>query len=249
MLDYHFFLDTQPDEPEQVPPQVATLIENGLTRDTSSDHERIWPVIWDFAGQSVYRAIHPMFMSQEAIHVLVTDLRSELSTLAKCRYKSNDGNEGEVKSPYSEDTNLDHIMRWMDLVHSLQTPKIPSHTVHFEPETLPRVILVGTHADIVRKKGKDPCEEMELIKETLDTISPFETAKYFSGTFVVDNTKSGRPKEQEDPQIVCLRERILKEAKTMPHTNKEIPLQWLRVEENVDTMVRDGKKICTQTRI
>ena len=248
MTDSNFLLDTSLDsgtETEQksgeVPHNVAFLIENGLTKDTPSDYEGIWPVIWDFAGQSVYRAIHPMFMSKESIHVLVMDLSQELSDPAQCRIRSKDCNEIVVRSPYSEDTNLDHIMRWMDLVDFIGTPKVSSHSVSTDAEALPRVILVGTHADSVRKEGKDPFKEMESVKKAVDKISTFETAKYFSGTFVIDNTKAGRPTKQEDPQIVSLRKRILKEAKSMPHTKKEIPLQWLRVEEKVNAMTREGK--------
>ena len=65
-------------KPKEVPEKVLSLVENSLKEKDTSDNEDIWPFVWDFAGQAVYHAIHPIFLSQEAINVLMSDLTKEL---------------------------------------------------------------------------------------------------------------------------------------------------------------------------
>ncbi|XP_022808468.1 bromodomain-containing protein 4-like isoform X2 [Stylophora pistillata] len=49
--------------PEEIPEKVLFLIERGLEGNYTSKNEDIWPIVWDFAGQAVYHAIHPIFLS------------------------------------------------------------------------------------------------------------------------------------------------------------------------------------------
>ena len=180
----------------------------------------------------------------------MSDLTTELSAPAKCRIRPLEHEELEVASPYIEDTNLDHIMRWLDLVHSLQTAEISKQTTdtgELLPSdqaldtSLPPVILVGTHADSVKRLGREPCKEIESVKETICKMAPSVILKHISKeSFSIDNTKAGNQDEQEDPQIVSLRLEILNLAKRMPHTGKKIPLLWLRVEETIQEMARNG---------
>ena len=55
-------------------------------------------------------------------------------------------------------------------------------------------------------------------------------------SFFIDNTN---PNREDDPQIVSLRAELLNLARKMPHINKVIPMQWLRVEQKVDEMVKE----------
>lgn len=87
--------------------QIAALMEDG-----GNGSEEVWPVIWDFAGQAVYHAIHPLFMSPEAIYLLVVDLTKELSDPAQSYVKVDGHNEERASSPECEDTNLDSITRY-----------------------------------------------------------------------------------------------------------------------------------------
>ena len=50
-----------------MPDEVASLLEKFLAKNEFHPDEKTWPVIWDFAGQDIYRAIHPIFMSAEDI--------------------------------------------------------------------------------------------------------------------------------------------------------------------------------------
>ncbi|XP_078353415.1 uncharacterized protein LOC144638111 isoform X1 [Oculina patagonica] len=191
-----------------------------------NDTDGIWPVIWDFAGQAVYRAIHPIFMSPEAVYVLAFDLSKTLFD----RAGGNGGENHSVPNPESEDSNLDHIMRWMDLVHALKRST--------DGETLPPVILVGTHADCVK-------EDSEKIMDCLlDRFCRSKTVlgEHIAGSIAVDNTRAGKAVGQEDPQIVPLRRLILDVANKMPHTKKEVPLQWLYIESKIQEQAQNGVK-------
>ena len=52
-----------------MPDDVALLLEENLAKNEFHPDEKIWPLIWDFAGQDIYRAIHPIFMSTEDIYL------------------------------------------------------------------------------------------------------------------------------------------------------------------------------------
>lgn len=194
----------------------------------------IWPVIWDFAGQAVYRAIHPIFMSTEAIYVLVFDLTLELSATAQCRVRKIGQDERMVPTPDSYDTNLDQMIRWMDLVHCLRRSP--------DGQNRPPVILVGTHADHVQG---DPNEKMELVANMFwENTSAF--AEHIVEAFVVDNTLAGKEHGQEDPQIISLRDKIINVAESIPHTSIPVPLKWLEVEDEVHSQSSKGIKYITR---
>ncbi len=203
-------------------------------RELSDNYDGVWPVIWDFAGQAVYRAIHPIFMSPEAIYVLIFDLTMELSATARCRVGVSGRDECVVPARDSNDTNLDHIMRWMDLVHSLRNS--------CDGQTLPPVIMVGTHADCVQG---NPNEKMELLRENFCGYARV-FGEHITETFVVDNTQAGKEHDQEDPQIVSLRGEIIRVANSLPHLKKEVPLKWLQVENKVYDEASKGHKYITR---
>ena len=223
-----------------LPQEIISLVEGILLQDNQTTVvEEIWPVIWDFAGQSLYHAIHPIFMSREAVYLLVSDLSKDLfqrpDTPAKLSEQSLQ--RGVGISNWG-DSRLDHLMKWMDLVHSFQDPS----SVDRVDTAQPPVILVGTHAD---KVDGDPWQVMN------DILNSFE-GKAFSShivdeKFVVDNTRAGQPFQHEDQNIQRLRKKILSVAATLPHTKREIPLQWLRVEKALHRLASRGVKHITKT--
>lgn len=215
-------------EERRIPPKIARLVE--VPEQVSSvSSDGIWPVIWDFAGQSVFRAIHPIFMTLAAVYILVFDLTKELSATAQCHVREEGYDNVEIPAPDSEDTNLDHIVRWLDLVHSFSE----------NDKTLPAVMLVGTHADGV---NGDPKERMDAVINTfVDSAEVFNN--HIEDTFIVDNTTAG-PLSEEDP-IVRLRNEVLTVAEKLPHTKDEIPLTWFKVEEAIYSQVTQGEKYIT----
>ena len=213
------------EEEKRIPDKIAKLVED-LEAKKARNSDGIWPVIWDFAGQAVFRAIHPIFMSPAGVYILVFDLTKELSATAQCRVREEGCDEVEIAAPDSDDTNLDHIMRWMDLVHSLK---------HFDNEVLPPVLLVGTHADGV----KGDCNER--IDALLDAFGEGFN-KHIADTFTVDNTLAGQTLNDEHPETVRLRQEVLTVADEMPHTKRKVPLKWLEVEDMVYSLKRSQER-------
>ncbi|KAK2559161.1 putative serine/threonine-protein kinase pats1 [Acropora cervicornis] len=202
-----------------IPNEIVRLLDGKRKEEFAEIPNGIWPVIWDLAGQAVYRAIHPIFMSPQAVYVLVFDLTKNLCATAQCKVKCEGQEELEIPAPDSGDTNLDHIMRWLDLVHSLRNSECS--------EKLPPVLIVGSHSDCADSK------RMDILKQFLS-----RNARVFSEhivqTLTIDNTRAGQLSSEEDPQILKLREEILSVADTLPHTKIEVPLKWLEVENKVD---------------
>ena len=208
-------------------------MERSLNGNDTSDNEDIWFFPKDFVSQEVYHAIHPVFLPQEAIYVLESDLTKKLSAPAQCRIGPPNHDERVVNSPYIQDTNLDHMMRWLDLVQSLGRPEFQRNSANTE-DVLPPVVLVGTKANRVR----DPLKKMKSVMRTICSMALPATLHHISKeSFFIGNTN---PDREEDPQILSLSEYLFYLAGKMPHISKEIPMQWLRVEQKVDEMVKKG---------
>ena len=215
-----------------MPEDIALLLEQLLKKEVDQD-DTIWPVIWDFAGQDIYRAIHPIYMSSEDICLLVFDLTKKLSALAECRVNVGHG-EDTVRARDCEDTNLDHLLRWMDLIHTLK--KCDQNEESAAELSHPPVIVVGTHADCV----DDPSKEILSVKRKLSHVLGKVLAKHIANFLPVNNSKAGEPGGKE--KIIALRKEILELADQMPHTKKEIPLQWHRVEKEISKPAWQIKK-------
>ena len=90
-----------------MPDEVVRLTAENLSRKESVKDDGIWPVCMDFGGQAIYRAIHPILVSREAVYLLVVDLTKDLSALAQCFVKEPGYDEVKIPSPDKNDTNLD----------------------------------------------------------------------------------------------------------------------------------------------
>ena len=218
-----------------MPDEVVRLTTENLSRIESVKDDGIWPVCMDFGGQAIYRAIHPILASREAVYLLVVDPTKDLSAPAQCLVKEPGYDEVKIPSPDNNDTNLDHIMRWLDMVNSFKHEK--------NGDVLPPVILVGTRADLVQG---DPEVVTTSVKDIIcDTAREF-SEHVIGKTFAVNNTLAGKELEEEDPQVVALRKEILKVADTLPHTQDEVPLRWLQVENEVCYLASRGTNYVTR---
>ena len=222
---------------EVMPEDVAALLEQAENNEFEVDQDdKIWTVIWDFAGQDLYRAIHPIFMTPDDIYLLVFDLSKELTEIAKCRVNENN-KEYHVDARDSEDTNLDHLLRWMDLIHSLEASDQNVRSASELPR--PPVILVGTHADCV----ESPSEEIDFVNTKCSAVLQV-FADHIVRCLAIDNKKAGTSADQKDVQD--LRAEVLLLADKMPHTKKEIPLQWHRVEKEISKQEWQEKNYLTR---
>ena len=198
------------------------------------DEEGIYSVLWDFAGQLVYYATHPIFLTSRAIYLLVNDLSQNPSGRAKPVVMQ--GVYRKFEDSFGMKTNLDYLDFWMSSVASLacenERGPIGSNS-EVLPEKLPPVFLVCTRAD----SPYDGLVPSSLAREIFGSLQTKPYNKHLHDVFVVDNTKSGL--ESECPEVVRLRNEVLAIAKELPQMKEPIPIKWLKFEKELRAMRKE----------
>ena len=177
--------------------------------------------LWDFAGQHLYYASHPVFLSPRAVYVLVYNLSKSLSAEAEPCVRQGI-HDLLLDNPNSE-TNLDSLLAWLVSVHSIRRPT-ESKTVQGAdhqgtnlPYLRPPVFIVGTNADhpFEDHTKMEECIERGISGNTYEehVIRPF---------FAVDNTKS-----QSDDGIQKLQKEIMEVLKREPYMGEEVPIRYV----------------------
>ena len=224
----------------ELPDDIARLVENLLENDTMVEEEdEIFSILWDFGGESVYYATHPIFLTEKAIYILAYDLSRDPHAKASVPVRKGLYRNSEDTS--CSNTNMDYLDFWMSSVYSLVGPADASYKDSDVPDMssvgLPPVFLVCTHVD------KPYCSSVprDLARE----IYGFLRAKIygdhlFKDVFLVDNTKSGST--CECPEVIRLRGEILTVARNLPQMKESIPLKWLRYENILQLLRKDGFK-------
>ncbi|XP_022810285.1 uncharacterized protein LOC111347291 [Stylophora pistillata] len=208
--------------------------------------------IWDFAGQHLYYASHPMFLSQQALYILVHNLRKPLDAPAEpcIRQGSND-----VKlENLNNETNMENLLSWLATVHSVAqaTDDTDNDAQHKLPYLRPPVFIVGTHAD-------KPVEDITVIKKQIkERISGMEYGKHvIRPLFCIDNTKSkwpnliekfikkigkqrGKLKTKQEGKVDGINElqnTILEVLRQEPYMGEKIPVRWFLFEKVIEALV------------
>ena len=217
----------------KLPEEVASLVEKMLQKEENANHEdNIYSVLWDFGGQSVYYETHPIFLTEKAIYILVSNLSRDPDKEASPPVKT-----GLVENKVDIDcrkTNLDYLDFWMSSIYSLVSPDVlspqqaASNVSHVLPRRLPPVFLVCTHADV--PFGGSNARDLALKTYGFLQHKTYKEHLY-KDVFVVDNTKSGS--EEECTEVKRLREEVLAVAKELQLTKEEIPVKWLRYENKL----------------
>jgi len=144
--------------------------------------------VWDFAGQELYYASHPLFLSSRAIYILVHNLSKPLLAQAQPSVRQGTHNI-PLKNPNSE-TNLENLLSWLTTIHSITHVKEEPGPVIGTQSRLtylrPPVLIVGTHAD-----KQSPQHIAETKSEIKKRISGKEYGKHVvPPLFSIDNTRS-----------------------------------------------------------
>jgi len=137
--------------------------------------------VWDFAGQQLYYASHPLFLSSRALYILVHNLSKPLLAQAQ-PYVRQGTRDIPLKNPKNE-TNLENLLSWLVTIHSIAEVKgEPDRRLTY---LRPPVLIVGTHAD-------QPAEDIAMMKEEIQkNISDKEYEKHVvRPLFNIDNTSS-----------------------------------------------------------
>ena len=211
---------------------MEKLLQNN---ENDEEEEEIFSILWDFGGQSVYYATHPIFLTERAIYILACDLSRNPYDTADTLVRK--GLYGNNEDTCCNNTNLDYLDFWLSSVYSLVSPDAPdqdSSVSHTSPARLPPVFLVCTHADEPYSKTSYPRGLALHIYGYLRT-KPYEH-HLFKDVFVVDNTKSGSINECQE--VARLREEILSFARSLPQIKEAVPLKWLKFE-HILRLLRD----------
>ena len=190
-------MDCTSDEPKvtidvALPPDIVKHVHQWLKyirgkrikRDLFQDESYVTIDIWDFAGQHLYYASHPIFLSQRALYILVHNLSKPLDAAAEpCMRQGS--NDVKLENPNNE-TNMENLLSWLATVHgvALATDDPDDDAQHKLPYLRPPVFIVGTHAD-------KPVEDIAVIKKQIqERISGMEYERHVvRPLFCIDNTQ------------------------------------------------------------
>jgi len=178
---------------EDVTRHANECLKNMLLRgkqavSNANDHEQESMVsvdVWDFAGQHLYYASHPVFLSSRAVYILVHNLSKPLNAPAEPCVRQ--GTHDIILENPNGETNLENLLSWLVTVHRMK-PKddeVAGSTEAKLPYLRPPVFIVGTHAD-------KPFEEIKTMKSKIQQeISGREYESHIiRPLFSVDNTQS-----------------------------------------------------------
>lgn len=207
-------IDTSEAVPEDVKSLVAKYLQSQAGEQPASDRETV-VTVWDFAGQHLYYASHPVFLSPRAIYVLVYNMSKELN--AKMEPCVRQGVHDFIPHSSGDETNLDSILSWLVSVHNLSIELSAKDKGHDEeqPYLRPPVIIVGTHVDT---PFEDPKRMETQIKKSLSgkTYEQHVRRPFFR----VDNTRAG-----EDEGVKKVRQEIreVNTGSNLIHLNYKMP--------------------------
>ncbi len=204
-----------------LPPEEFTqyLIQHlqglNLHTDSTSTEPVVDVDLWDFAGQHLYYASHPVFLSRRAIYLLVCNLSKDLNGTAEPCVRQGI-HDVRLENPNGQ-TNLDDLLSWLVSV-SGTCPTKQERAEKELPYLRPPVFIVGTHAD----KPFQEIEKMEL------QIQKEISKKYCSGHVIrpfisIDNTRSS-----SDSGVGKLQTGVMKVLKQEPYIGEEVPARYVQ---------------------
>ena len=139
--------------------------------------------MWDFAGQHLYYASHPVFMSLRAVYVLVHNLSKALDAPAQPCVRQ--GTHDIILENPNNETNLENLLSWLVTIHSIRPTgeEMAGNSDEMLRYLRPPVFIVGTHAD-------KPFEDIEATTLKIQQgISSKEYEKHVIRPFFnIDNT-------------------------------------------------------------
>ena len=204
--------------PKEFTNHLVELLKGlNLQSDATSTEDDITLDLWDFAGQHLYYASYPVFLSTRAVYMLVYDLSKGLQETAQPCFRQGIW-EVHLTNPNKE-TNMEHLLSWLVSIsnmHILQ-PEVNEGKTSVDdlPYVRPPVFIVGTHAD---KPHQD-------IKEIESQIQREISGKDFASHvirpfFSVDNTQGS-----SGERVVALQKRLIEVLRQEPYMGEEIPVR------------------------
>ncbi|CAH3191634.1 unnamed protein product, partial [Porites evermanni] len=108
--DHELVVDTT-SPPEEIKDRAVNLIKYMKGDNVKPEESVVSIELWDFAGQHLYYASHPVFLSSRALYILVCNLRKSLHDTAKPCVRQGSRNV-DLENPNGE-TNLENLLSWL----------------------------------------------------------------------------------------------------------------------------------------
>ena len=184
----------------------TTVVEHHYTLD-----------LWDFAGQHLYYASYPVFLSTRAVYLLVHDLSKKLDDTAQPCFKQ--GIRKILLSNPNKETNLENLLSWLVSLRTMCSLKPDGNEWKTNAKELsycrPPVFIVGTHAD-------KPYQDIEEIEWQIqqEICGKEYAAHVIRPFFTVDNTQGS-----SDERVVALQKQIMEVLKKEPYMGEEVPIR------------------------
>ena len=204
--------------PKEFTDHLVELLKGlNLQSDITSIEHDITLDLWDFAGQHLYYASYPVFLSTRAVYMLVYDLSKGLQETAQPCFRQGIW-EVHLTNPNKE-TNMEHLLSWLVSIsnmHILQ-PEVNEGKTSVDdlPYVRPPVFIVGTHADKPHQDIKDI--ESQIQREIFGKDFACHVIRPF---FSVDNTQGS-----SDERVVALQRRLFEVLRQEPYMGEEIPVR------------------------
>ncbi len=177
--------------------------------------------IWDLGGQVLYYTLHHIFLRWHCVYILVVNLSRPLDSYVP----------SHELPPHVRQKNMKYYQSlefWLNMVFS--------HMVKVKNMVgLPRILLVGTHKDMLHT---NPKEQERLAQEYFSKLqSRFLKKAHFQqvhSQFVAVDSKNG------DPQNYAkLRTLILDLVERHCNQCRSRPIRWLRLEKKLHELQND----------
>ncbi|CAH3176627.1 unnamed protein product [Porites evermanni] len=227
--------------PEEIKERAVGFRRELNGKDVKAEESVVSIELWDFAGQHLYYASHPVFLSSRALYILVCNLSKSLHDTAKPCVRQGSRNV-DLENPNGE-TNLENLLSWLSTVHSVaQMRRKTCDDVEEEvPHLRPPVIIVGTHAD-------KPFEDIETMKTEIQNAI---AGKDYEGhvvrpIFSIDNTAKLTQrkiktmvfgKDENIDEIQALQIKIMEVLRQEPYIGEKIPISWLNFEKVINALL------------
>ena len=216
--------------PEELTPLVTECLRNPNTPSDDDVATETILDIWDFAGQHLYYATHPIFFTHTAIYLLVHNLQKNPNDLAEPSFKHED--RTTPLQNMSNETNLDVLLSWLVSVHSIRGPPTDHEIVQTCKSNLhclpPPVLVVGTHADQVSAQEMEQVESQIASSITGKTYHEHVLQKPF---YRVDNTQSSNSSAIKEIQT-----RVQQILSSGLNSTAELPVKWFNFEKTVKSL-------------
>ena len=193
---------------------VQLLKSSNLQSDETVAEHHYTLDLWDFAGQHLYYASYPVFLSTRAVYLLVYDLSKELNVTAEPCFKQ--GTRKISLSNTNKETNLENLLSWLVSLRTMCSLKPDVKTnVEDLPYCRPPVFIVGTHAD-------KPCQDIKEVESQIrqEIFGKEYVIQVIRPFFTVDNTQGSA-----DEGVAALQKRVIEVLEQEPYMGEELPIR------------------------